>query len=281
MVARDDSYEYIAGRGGAYPYYDQRDDYEYGGYAGGADAARQGMQNQSDLVQQRQGVQIDNRDATHDLIRAAADRGNQQYLAGYLQNIANGSAMSPAQMQLAAQNRAATAAQHGLAMSAQGFGAIGGADRNALVAGNQMGIQGQRMMAIQRAQDMAMARDQYGSVLDSMRGQDVQSGGLLQDQAYNQAQLSDQQRAANDAMARFYLNQRYQIGSDQLGASEDYERERYKNALGQSDLDWQSQTRRDDQNRQQQAAALSGMGQGLSVAQQTADQENNGSKPPY
>lgn len=275
MPARDDSYEYISGRGGEYPYYDQRDDFEYNGYAGGAKDRRAAMQNDANGVQNRGGPQIDNSQATSDLGRAISARGDQQYLAGYLQSIANGTAMSPAQQQLLTQNQAAVNAQRGLARSATGFGAVAGADRNAQMAASQMGMQGRQALGIQRANDMTMARDQYGNVVDAMRGQDIQGGGLLYDQAYNQAQLDDAQRARNDAMAQFYSQQRYNIGSEQLGANADYERQRYEDASHQSNLDWANQTSRDDQNRAQQAAAFQGMGQALSVGIQSASSDDD------
>lgn len=274
MPARDQSYEVFGtGRHTSQPF-DQRDSYEYAGYAGGAENARKGLANQADRAATRTGPQIDNTQASGDLASAIGARGNEQYLGNYLSGVMSGAA-TPAQAQLAQQTFAAQGAQRSAAASGRGFGAMAGAPRNGLLAAQQIGIAGNQQLAIQRAQDMAMARDQYGSVVDAMRGQDLASRGMLQDQAYRQAQLEDEQRARNDQMAQFYLGERYKVGTAQLGANQDFESHNAANIAGENDLNWAQLQRRDAQNDAYRQGTLKMGGETLAAASATSSDSDD------
>lgn len=273
MPARDQSYEVIGnGRHMQVPY-DQRDAFEYGGYAGGADDARGGMWNQSQKAQQRQGPVVNTSQGGADFARALADRNDQQYLSGYLRNVAVGGSTAQ-QRQLATATADSQAQQRSLAASGRGFGAMAGADRNAAFAAQNVGMAGQQQLAIQRAQDMADARDQLAAQTASIRSQDARERGLYQQASWDQARLSDDQRAQNDAMARFYLNERYKVGQDQLNANTNYERQASAYRTGQSNLDWAMQQQRDAQNDQQTAAAMKMTGDAGALAMSMKDDDD-------
>lgn len=281
MPARDNSYETFGrGRGRTHGGYDDWvfDDFEWGNKAGGAEAARAGLANQANQVDQRTGPVINREQSAIDYQNEQDARFDQGRLLGQLGGVARGGT-TPAQQQLAQQTLAAAYAQRSAAASGHGFGAMAGADRNGMLAAQNVNLAGQQQMGIQRANDMSAARDQFSQLADAMRQQDLQSRGLRQEGAWNQAQLTDQQRAANDAMARFYLGERFKVGSDQLGANMNFERQSGDWQAQQSSLSWQAQQHRDEMNQRGQAAAMKMTGDALTVGGSIADEDKDKNKP--
>lgn len=275
MPVRDDSYEVLTGRASGYGVYDPRNHYEWGGYAGGADNQRAGMWNQAQGAQQRQGPTIDQRQSDADFVNALQARQNQEYLQGYLGGVMTGQTATPAQQQLRAQTAQAQGLQRSAGASARGFGAVAGAPRDAMLRGQQIGLVGGQQMQVQRANDMASARDQYADLAAAMREQDLRSRGLQQQGAWDQAKLSDEQRAQNDAMARFYLNERYKVGGDQLAANEGYEHQQGANAAGESNVNWALLQQKDASDDRGTAAANKMTGDTLSVGTSMAGEDDD------
>lgn len=280
MVARGgDDYELIGGGDPNEPgftSYANRDNYEYGGYAGGADDARKKMYGGYQSALQRGGPQANYSQADGDLARAMMLRGNQDAQLDTVDAQMYGG-MTPQQAQLQAGTQSAIGAQQSLANSGRGFGAISMAGRLGDQRGAQLQMQGNQQMAMQQAQDMAAARDMYAGLSNQIYGQDLATRGALNQRAMGDAALADQQQARNDEMARYYLNERYRIGQGQLGASMGYEAQDAANRLGYSNLAAQQAERAAARQEATENAAIRGGAEGTSFL---ASQMGKASKEP-
>lgn len=246
MPARDNSYQ-IIGRpdedGLASDYaIAERDNYEYLGRADGAEAARNGLWNQSQAAGQRIGPPADYSQADADLAHALSGRSEQERYLGQLAQQQWGG-MTPQQAQMQASTDAAANAQRSIANSGRGFGAMTMAGQVGAQRAAQTQMLGGQQLAMQQARDQASARDMTASMLGQMQSQDLATRGSLQDRAMRDAQLTDEQRKRNDEMARFYLNERYRIGQAQLGANMAYESQDAANRIGYSNLEAQNAER--------------------------------------
>ena len=208
--------------------------YDWGGSGTGAadDIFQLGLQN--DAAQQRTGVKIDNYDANEQFANALKARQNQQYLAGLYNQQLTGQGPSAANLGGQQSLDQAIAAQHGAGLGAS----YGGG--NAMLASNAQ-------FAGARGAEVNAAATGYGGTVTGMRGGDISTMGLHQQQAYRQAQLEAAQRARNDAMAQFYVNQQNQIAADQLHAREAYQAQRDSNANYETGMYDKRQQRRQDQ----------------------------------
>lgn len=239
------------------------ENYEYGGREGGADAARQQMLDYYQRAQGRQGPQADYAQADADLARALSGRGRQEQTFDQLERQSWG--MSTPQQALIQQNTAdAIAAQRSLANSGRGFGAMTLAGRLGDQRAAQLQMLGDQQVRMQRAQDRTAAYDMMGGLLGQMQGQDVATRGALQDRAISQAGLADEQAARNDAMARYYLGERYKIGQAQTQANMAYSAQDLANRMGFSNLEAQRQERAAQRAEALENQVVSGAGQGAS-----------------
>ena len=175
----------------------------------------------------------------------------------------NGDA-TPQQAQLQASTANAIAAQRSLANSGRGFGAISMAGSLGNQRAAQLQLQGNQQLAMQRAQDMAAGRNASAALGNQLYSQDLATRGALQQRAMNDAGLADQQQARNDAMARFYLGERYRVGQGQLGANMAYEAQDSANRLGYSNLAAQQNERAAQRQEANENAAIQGAAQGTS-----------------
>lgn len=267
MVARgQDDYELISNQDPNEPgftSYANRDNYEYGGYAGGADDARAKMYSGYQGALNRGGPQANYSQADSDLASAIMARGAQDQQLDTLDAQMYGG-MTPQQAQIQASTQSAIGAQRSLANSGRGFGAMSSAGRLGDQRAAQLNMQGNAQMGLQRAQDMATARGLYGDLSNQIYSQDLATRGALQQRSIQDAGLADQQRARNDEMARYYLGERYRIGQGQLGASIGYEAQDAANRLGYSNLEAQRQERSAQRQEATENALLQGGGQGAS-----------------
>ena len=276
MPARDNSYQIIGkpdedGLANDYAIA-ERDNYEYLGRAGGAEAARGGLWNQSQAVDQRVGPTTDYSQADADMARALSSRSEQERYLGQLAQQQWGG-ITPQQAQMQASTDAAANAQRSLANSGRGFGAMTMAGQIGAQRATQAQMLGGQQLAMQQARDQASARDMTASMLGQMQGQDAATRAAMQERSMRDAQLTDEQRKRNDEMARFYLNERYRIGSAQLGANQAYEAQDAANRIGYSNLEAQSAERSAARQEAMENAAARGAGQGISFAATQIDEE--------
>lgn len=143
--------------------------------------------------QGRQGTQADPR------IGLAA-RGDQQQALMYLQNMAAGNGPTAAQSMYQNNANAAMANAASMAAGARGGGPAAVAAQRAAMMGNagQMAMAANQAAQI-RAQEMQNAIGGYAQAAQGVRGQDAQW-------AMGNAQLSDAQRARDDARELAYMN---------------------------------------------------------------------------
>lgn len=149
-------------------------------------------------MQRRQAAQVDiDQDPQNQF------RQGQQALASMLMAGAQGKQPSVAEMQLRQGMQQAVAnanSQAAGATSANRALALKQAMNTASNLGQQVNAQAAQM----RAGEMAQDRQALGAALQSARGQDI---GLASDQAHMNLQSALQQRAMNDQMTQYYMNQ--------------------------------------------------------------------------
>jgi hypothetical protein len=208
--------------------------FDWGGSGTGAQDDIFQNQLANDAAQQRTGVKLDNYDANEQFANALKARQNQQYLGGLYKQQLSGQGPSAANLGGQASLDAAIAAQHGAGLGAS----YGG--------GNSM-LSSNAQFAGARGQETAAAAAGFGGNAQAMRGGDLSTMSLQQQQAYRQAQLEAEQRKRNDQMAQFYVNQSNQISAQQLHARESYQAQRDANALAAQGLYNQQQQRRQQQ----------------------------------
>ncbi len=258
-----------------------RSNFEYGGVRGGADAERSKMWGAyADAIAGRQGPQLDTSQQDADLARAMAARQQQQQQGAMLQAQMLGGT-TPQQQQLAQGIASAQGANQSIAASGTGLAAVAGAGRDAQVQNQGAALQGSQQMALQRALDMSSARDQYGQLLQAQGGQDVQQRGLAQQGAYQAAGLQDAQRARDDQMAQYYLQQRFDIGRQQLGAGMAYQQQALANYSGVSNMQDAAAERRQQYATQDQAALARAGGDAATAAATSAEQYDQNRKRGY
>lgn len=236
-----------------------RDNFEYGGVPGGAEDERSRLFTAYQGTFNRPAPVVNDVQAQMDLARAMQARQGQMQGAALLE-AQMGGAVTPQQAQLAQALRASQAAQTSLARSGTGLAAVAGADRDAYNRGQQIGLEGANAMALQRALDVTSARDQLAGLYSGVAAGDVQQRGIGQQAAYGVAGLRDAQRARDDEMARFYMQERYRIGKEQLSAGMGYEQQDFANKSGQANITDANAARRDAWNMQDTAAATRAIG---------------------
>lgn len=230
--------------------------FDWGGSGTGAQDDIFQNQLANDAAQQRTGVAIDNGAANAQFANALAARKNQQYLTGLYSQQLSGRGPSAANLGGQASLDAAIAAQHGAGMGANATGGTSMLSSNAQFAGA-------------RGQETAAAAAGYGGTAQAMRGGDLSTMGLQQQQAYRQAELEANQRARNDQMAQFYVNQQNQIAAQQLHAREAYQAQRDANALAAQGLYNKQQQRRQQQAADDVNGGVAVLGTLLSAGQQS------------
>lgn len=231
-----------------------------------ADQARTGpvmAQNQSGVQAQAMG-QI-----------AQRSRAEEGDLANALGLQALGMGYNPALAQLAASTQAAQANQRSLAAGESGYN-MAAANREAAWQNQALAAQGEQQGRVLGAQMQAFGRDQYAGLADAMRAQDLTTRGAMQQDAARQAQLSDEQRARNDAMAAFYLGEQDRLRRAQTGANVNFEQQDASNKLGVSNQNMGRQAFDQQLTNRYAGMALSMGGTGLAGASTYATSGNDG-----
>lgn len=172
--------------------------FNYGGQAGGADAAANRYRAQAEGAQQRQGVNVNEYQTNADRSTGLGARGDAQQMADMMRQRAMGKAPLISQMQADRQMQQAAAAQASQAASARGAAGLALAQQNA--ANNVATMQG----AISNQAQINAAQEQQANEQGAMgaymglRGTDLQQQAQDAQQAQYQAQLLAAQRAQND-----------------------------------------------------------------------------------
>jgi hypothetical protein len=204
--------------------------YEYGGQAGGADAAANKYASYGQNAQQRQGVYTDYGKANGWEQEGQNVRGRQSQVADTMLARAMGQTPSIAQMQADRQMQQAAAEQASAAAGARGPGAMALAQQNAAsnVANAQANISGQAQVnaAGERMQAEQAAMGAYGG----MRGQDAQSQQMAANQAQFQSQMNDAQRARNDQYQMGMTQAEMGVRNSQLSAQQNKQAQQSGNA---------------------------------------------------
>lgn len=154
------------------------------------------------------------------------DRGEQYQALGMTRDAAEGRGTSVAAAQYAQAVNAQRAQAASMAASAHGTGLQrAAAQRQAMTAGNDAGLNSAAGMAALRAQEIATARGQYlggaGQIRqgdESDRAQAMQQQGIDAGQAQYDSGLALANRNANDARASFYENQTTHLRDQQYGS---------------------------------------------------------------
>jgi len=228
-----------------------RRNFEINNDPNGAAKAKAAMEQAAQAAQARTGPTM-----TLDGDALAAQRQSRAQADAYAEALraqALGYGYNPAQQQLQQQTAAAQGQQRSIAASQMGYG-MAGARRAASAQGAALDAQAAQQSAILGAQQQAFGREQYGAFAEAMRGQDLAARGAFQDNAIKQAQLSDEQRSRNDAMAQFYLNEQGRVRRGQSQADQNFERQDAANKFGVSNLN--AGIRAYDQTQDDRAAAM-------------------------
>lgn len=232
--------------------------YEWGGRpTGAADDVRM-LGYQAERAGQRQGVQLDPRQADAALAQAllaGRDQGriaNEHFLAAQGVGPSAAAIGSRTALDQALQSQAAVQANQGY-----GVGAAQGAS-------GMVGLAGQYGQA--RAAEVANAQAMFNRSAADMRARELQQMGMSYEQAMRQAQLEDSQRGRNDAMSRYFQGQQHDIQSAQLQGNMGYEAQSGANALSVQRRTDEAAAREYEKRRQYAAAGMQAGGTAASLA---------------
>lgn len=175
--------------------------FNYGGVAGGANAAASYFNQGAEAAQNRQGTQINYGLAQGAYGQSQQNAGYQNQLAQMMLARANGQMPSIAQMQADRQMQQAQAAQMSAAASARGPAALALAQQQS--AGNIAGLQSNisNQAQINGANEQLQNQNAAFGAFSGMRGQDLQGMQQQAQMAQAQGSLDAQQRAQNDQYA--------------------------------------------------------------------------------
>src|SRR5690606_14913050 len=101
----------------------------------------------------------------------------------------------------------AEAAKRALALSRSGTGSAGAAAQRASQAQSDISLETNAQAAQLRAAEQQRAEEAYMGGMQGIRGQDLQNMGLDQQTILANLQSEQGQRAMNDQMTQFYMNQ--------------------------------------------------------------------------
>lgn len=193
--------------------------FEYGGVAGGANAAADRYRWGADHAQTRRGEQVDYTQATQDRYLQLQAREGEKALARAMQARAMGQVPSIAQMQADRQMQQAIAAQASQAASARGAAGLALAGQNAAAntAMLQSGISNQAQ--INAAQERMQAEQAAFGAYGQMRGTDLASQQQAAAMAQYQAQINAAQRAQNDQFSMGFTQAEQNVRSRQLDSN--------------------------------------------------------------
>jgi hypothetical protein len=186
-------------------------------------------------------------------------RSQQEILAEALRAQAMGTGYSPGIAQLQQSTQAAQANQRSVAAGSMGYEGAA-ARREAAFGGAALSQQAVGQGRAIRANDMAFGRDGYAQFAEGMRGQDLGLRGAYQTEAVRGAQLADDQRARDDAMAKFYLAEEARVRQAQSQANQNYEAQDANNKLGVADIEAGRRAFNEQMNNRNTAAGLGAAG---------------------
>jgi hypothetical protein len=198
-------------------------------YGTGGEQQRQQTMGERGQARQAPGLQLT--DAHQDRAASYAARDSQGDALGMMRGAALGTAPSAADFQMRQGIDQALANQYAAAAGARGAG-VAGAQREAAYAGGEMALQANVAGQARRADEQARAREAYGSMATQQRMSDLQQQGLSYQEAFQRAQLEQQNREANDRYQLGLEGLSNQIGLGQLQAGVAGEGLRQQGSLG-------------------------------------------------
>jgi hypothetical protein len=194
--------------------------YQYGGYAGGAQAAQQQYQNAGNAALNQAAPTVNNAYGTADRSQTSGVMQGEQGLQNFYAGQMNGTGPNLAAAQSQASTDQGIAAQQAAANSSRGALASAGAQRGAALnaaQAQQANAQNSAMATIQQQYNAANA----SAGLYGQQGQQAlqQSGQDIQNAQYG-AGLQEQQNALGAGTALGYAGLGAQVGGQQLAAQE-------------------------------------------------------------
>jgi hypothetical protein len=231
--------------------------YQYGGRVGGAEDAAGRYAALGASAQERGGARLITGPADQARAQQAQARDAQVSALGMQQSAALGQQPSVAAIQQRQGVDAAIRSQQALAAGARGQAALAGAQYNA--AQNTGAIQQSAVneAAKLRAGEMAQARGAFDASSQALRSGDMSLRGQDLQQATTQAQLTDAQRARNDAFQLGMTGFETGVRGAQLNAQMGGVQQASTNALGASGIDQKTAEGNAGRN---QAGGLFGVG---------------------
>lgn len=250
-----------------------------GGLANGATQDVNRYRTMGGLAGQREAYQLDYGQANADRAQAQGARNDQSTAMNLTRQAAMGNAPSRAELMGRQMISNSLDAQMAAAASARG-GAL--AQAGAMTAARQNAAQAQQQgmndLAALRADEMARAREAYAGQAGAMRGQDYQAAAQAAQMAQSQGQIEMGQRD---------LNQRAQMGYEQMGLDVNHAQQQGALERYRIDRDVEEKTNQRNYERQQKSddrawnAVASAVGGGFGFLSDERKKDSLGSLDRY